>query len=214
MIPKAFLLCCAAYVLLLGGCAGDEDAAQDAGEPVGSPAPQVKTYTNKTFAFSLEYPADWQRQDLGMNPAGLDVDFATIFSTTSVRSSAAQTGGKDRTAAIVSAVRLSEPLGKSGFRRLLREAKEEVATKPGGWVGAPGYSDIEVARSEFIELAGVPCLVVDQTYRDAEGTGQHRRYLMFGKGDVLYTLFFAATAARWPQDQTELEAIAQSFVIL
>lgn len=214
MTPKAFVLVCVACVLLLGGCAGDGDGAQDAEEPGGSPAPRVKTYTSKNFAFSLEYPADWERRDLGMDPAGLDADFATSFSTAHPRSSASQTGGKDLTAALVSAVRRSEPLGKSGFRKLLQKTQESVKSGPDDWSREHGYSEVTIMRNEITEFAGVPCLVVDQTYRDDEGRGKHRRYYMFGKGEVFYTLLLGATKARWPQDQTELESIAQSFVIL
>ncbi|MBN2204166.1 MAG: hypothetical protein JW767_04005 [Thermoleophilia bacterium] len=214
MRGRVLLLAAALFVLLLtaGGCGGGE-----ASEPL-SPSPQASferftTYTNEEWGFSLDYPAEWIERELAAFGSG---DRAIAFGEPELEEELEEGDW-------VGAVREGAAWVCVGTLRGPDEiAESDVSCFLEQWRSNVRGSSSEIAElAENVQtwtgfLAGVPCLFVEASVKPDGlfGLMMHQRLHYIVKGDVLYILQLDCAESVWPEKEAQLEAIAESFVLL
>ncbi|MBN2566090.1 MAG: hypothetical protein JXB46_10310 [Candidatus Eisenbacteria bacterium] len=212
-----FLLVCAVCLLLAGGCGGDGDA-EPVEEPTASPSPQASstsqltTYTNEEWGFSLEYPAEWIEEEQG---AFGNAEAAISFHEPELDGD--QVKAMLEGAAWVSVgTDLLPRAGSASDAREVLEAFRSYLVDRSGKAPTPGNPYFEITESRIGEFAGVPCLFVDRSSEldRLKGHAIHTRSHTFVTGDVLYVLELHCLDSCWRENEAQLEAIADSFVLL
>ena len=211
-IAKLVLSVCLLVALLLASaCGRDEGGPETDQAGSASPAPELTTYSNEEWSFSLEYPVDWAHGDL---PADRQLgefksDFFIVFTDDPSILEEPPSDGRSRGWVTVAGVRMPTEGSESDFRALLADIASQlerlIEQRASGGVSA------EVTDVTLGHFAGVPAVISEASAGYHSEPGERQRQYTFGKGDVLYFLSLNATADRWSQYEAELESIAQSF---
>jgi hypothetical protein len=192
-------LICGVAIALLFSLAVVLSACSDSGGKTSD----VKTYTDKTYGFSFDYPADWKVEE--GDQAEVTAGAAAAASVGAFDPKGANTGSSYVDLVEVSVYKLNTTVDESMMPAVKQEIESTFAnleSQGGDWKAIEPLSDVS--------LAGLSGWKTSYTFSMKETPARCTFYMLFG-GATEYQLLVQAAESSWQANRANFDAFLASF---
>ena len=179
----------------LAACGGTTSGTGSAGA--------TKTYTDKTYGYSFEYPAKWALQEGDTASVTVGATAKGVVGAFDLKGSSS--GGNYLDGVQVRVYELPVTVDKTMMPDVKIEVQkifDQLGSQSGDWIALDALADVTVG--------GLDGWSINYSFTSDGGPSLSRFYVVFG-GDREYQLLVQASTKNWEADQPVFDAIVASF---